>query len=249
MLLIKSPEHNLTKGFPKFDYEGGHGYTSVKFTLKYDEFIRADAGAMNYMSPFIKTHTSAGGSFTGYFSRVIAGASGFFNIFYNDVRDTTGVISFSSAVPGSIGCFYIPAGKSFLFVSFSYICSTPNLIISAKAKTGNFFLGGNLIYIEVKAPENSAGLVWCASFGEIIEIPIKPGDSMNFDNGVLVGFDPQLKMNTKVSGGFKSFFLGGEAFITNIKNEGTEISKVYLQSRSVITFENYIRVVAGVKQY
>ncbi len=240
--LIKKPSMiKNNKGFPLFEYEGGHGFKTVKFILKPNEKIRADGGAMNYMSSAIKIETKSGSIFNG-FSRMLSGSSFFYNIFYNDTsipRDVT----FSGINPGNIGCFYIPAGKSFNIVSDSYICSTINLDINTNFRFGGVLLGYGLTFVNITA-KNGSGLIWGASFGDVIEKIIEPGHSIKIDNGVLLGFEANIEITTKSVGGFTSTLFSGEGLVSEITNKSNIPMRIFLQSRSKIAYIKYIKDIA-----
>jgi uncharacterized protein (TIGR00266 family) len=233
------------KEFPLFEYEGSSGFKTVKFILKQNEKIRADAGTMNYMSSAIKIETKSGSIFNG-FSRMLSGSSFFYNIFYNDTnipRDVT----FSGINSGNIGCFYIPSGKSFNIVSDSYICSTTNLEIGTNIKFGGVILGYGLAYINISA-KNGSGLVWGSSFGDVIEKIIKPGHSIKIDNGILLGFEANIEITTKSVGGFTSTLFSGEGLVSEITNKSSVPMRIFLQSRSKIAYIKYIQNITSLKR-
>jgi uncharacterized protein (TIGR00266 family) len=233
------------KTFPLFEYEGGNGFKTVKFILKPNEKIRADGGAMNYMSSAIKIETKSGSILNGV-SRMFSGSSFFYNIFYNDTnipRDVT----FSGINPGNIGCFYIPAGKSFNIVSDSYICSTTNLDIDTNFRFGGLILGYGLTFVNISA-KNGSGLIWGASFGDVIEKIIQPGHSIKIDNGVLLGFEANTEITTKSVGGFTSTLFSGEGLVSEITNKSNGLMRIFLQSRSKIAYIKYIQNIAAPKK-
>lgn len=242
IILIKDPlKLKNNEEFPNFEYEGGDGFKCVKVTLKNNESIRADAGAMNYMSDNVKIETKTGSIFNSIL-RPLSGSSMFYNIFYNSNKNNStknGIVNFSGINPGNVGCFYIPNGKSFNFVSDSYICSTVNLDVKTNIRFGGVILGYGLTFVNVKANNNN-GLVWCSSFGNVIEIILNPGESVKIDNGVLLGFDADISINTKFVGGFTTTLFSGEGLVSNITNKNNFPITVYLQSRSRIAYNDYI---------
>jgi uncharacterized protein (TIGR00266 family) len=241
--LIKKPSMlRNNNGFPLFEYEGGNGFKTVKFILKQNEKIRADGGAMNYMSSDIKIETKSGSILNG-FSRMLSGSSFFYNIFYNDTNNPRDV-TFSGINPGNIGCFYIPAGKSFNIVSDSYICSTINLDIDTNFRFGGVLLGYGLTFVNISA-KNGSGLIWGSSFGDVIEKIIAPGHSIKIDNGVLLGFEANIEIKTNSVGGIKSTLFSGEGFVSEIKNNGSIPMRIFLQSRSKIAYIKYIKDIAN----
>jgi hypothetical protein len=253
--LIKDPSIlKNNKEFPTFEYEGCHGFQTVKITLnKKEDVIKADGGAMNYMGGNINMDTKmlGGGGVFNFFGKVVSAVakplSGS-SLFYNEFKlsgDEPDIVTFSSPNPGNIGCFYIPANKSFNFVSDTYICSTSNLEISTNIRTGGFLLGYGLTFVNVRA-NSTAGLIWCSAFGDVIDIKLKQGKSIKVDNGVLLGFNPEININTRPVSGFKSLFLSGEGFISEISNKNNKDIDIdiYLQSRSKISYNDYISHIA-----
>ena len=237
--LINNPKLLINnKSFPKFEYEGGYGFQSVKFYLENNEKIRANGGSMNYMSPNITISTETGAIFNSV-KRFVSGASLFYNIFLNNGTNTE-YVQFSGVIPGSISCFYIPKGKRLKVTSESYICSTSNLKIHGKAAFGGVLTGYGLFYIIIEAEETS-GLVWLASFGKTLEIELVPSQKIKVDNGVLLALDDSIEIYTGTFGNIKSFFFSGEGIVTNIRNNSDSSTIIYLDSRSRLGYMEYIR--------
>jgi len=224
---------------PNYEYEGGEGFKCVKFNLKNGEEIRSEGGAMNYIKNDIEIETKSDGILSGIF-RTISGSSFFFNIFRN-VSNKPGSVTFSGINPGDIGCFYIPPGKKFNFVSDTYICSTTNLNINTNIRFGGFILGYGLSYVQVESNNNKPGLVWTSSFGRVIELILEQGESAKIDNGVLLGFDASVEINTERIGGIVSTLFSGEGLVSKIINMGNTKISIYLQGRSKIQYIQYIQ--------
>ena len=238
--LIKNPTLFLkeNKNYPIFSYEGGDGFQCVRFTLKPQQSIRADAGVMNYMDSSIKINTSTGNVWSA-FGRMFSGSSFFYNIFTNE-GNHNGTINFSGINPGNIGAFYIPKGQSLNLVSDSYVCSTPNLVITTNVRFGGVILGYGLTFVHIEAIE-SDGIAWGASFGNVIEKKIKPNESLKIDNGVIMGFEANTEIHTNTVGGFTSTFFSGEGLVSKITNKGTKPLRMFLQSRSKIAYLSYLK--------
>jgi len=235
------PQTNLTK-FPKFEYEGGHGFSCVKFTLLPNQSIRADGGAMNYMTNQIEMETQSG-NLWGAIGRTISSSSFFYNIFTNN-GDSQGLINFSGINPGNVGCFYIPEGDSFNFVSNTYICSTPDLLIETSIRFGGLITGYGITYIKANAAKKD-GLIWISSFGDVIPITLQNrGDKIRIDNGVLLGFHGNININTKLPGGFMSTFFCQEGLVSEIVNDDNNPCVIYLESRSKNRYNDYIAGIA-----
>ena len=234
--------NNITKNFPKWEIEGGDGFQSVKFTLKPGQDIYADGGKMNYMSDNIEIRTETTGLFGGIM-KMVSGSSFFYNIFLNPSDNNASrkeFVQFSGVNPGSIGCFYIPVGRKFIVVSDSYVCSTNELKVSGIGKMGGVILGYGLFYVSVEAIDKP-GLLWVSSFGNIIEIPLAPNESVKVDNGVLLGLDDSIDFESASIGGIYSTIFSGEGFVTRITNNTANRQTVYLESRSKSAYLGYLK--------
>ena len=234
---IRDPKM-VSKNFPEFSYEGGDGFKSVRFTLDKNESIRANGGGMNYMSSKIEITTEMG-TVLNSIKRKLSGSTLFYNTFTNK-SNTKEVIQFSGVTPGNVSCFYIPKGKKLKVTFDNYLASTPNLKISGRASFGGVITGYGLFYTTIEA-EESDGLVWLTSFGNTIEVTIKPEDTMQFDNGILLALDDEIPFETGLLGGVKSFFFSSEGIITKVHNTTTKPLTIYLQSRSKLAYTDYIR--------
>ena len=241
--LIRDVNKLKYNNFSKFNYEGGDGFQGVKFYLKNGESINANGGSMNYMSGNMKIGTTMAGGFFNQLmkgiSRVVSGSTLFYNNFYNDI-DQIQFVTFAGINPGNVGCFYIPSGKKFKLVSHTYICSTPNLSISGKMQLGGFILGYGLFYVTVEAGE-TPGLVWAASYGDVLQIELQNGGSIKVDNGVLLGLDDNISFETTTVGGLTSTFLSGEGLVTLITNNQEVPKNIFLKGRSDTTYIEYIK--------
>jgi uncharacterized protein (AIM24 family) len=248
IFLVVSPIQTKNSNLcPDYQYEGGEGFKCVKFNLKKGEEIRSEGGAMNYIKNDIEIETKSNGFFSSIF-RTFSGSSFFFNIFRN-VSDKPGSVTFSGVNPGDIGCFYIPSGKKFNFVSDTYICSTTNLNINTNIRFGGLLLGYGLTFVQVESSNNNPGLIWISSFGRVTELILEPGESAKIDNGVLLGFDADININTEFVGGIMSTLFSGEGIISKIINinQNKKIS-IFLQGRSKIQYIRYIQTISKQKK-
>lgn len=238
-LIKDSVSFNKNNNIPNYKYEGGSGYECIRFKLKKNQSIRADAGAMNYMENSINIETQTG-NLQNAFGRLFSQSSFFYNIFTN-TAEKPATINFSNSSPGSIGAFYIPKGKSLNLVSDSYICSTPNLKINTNIKVGGILLGYGFTFVNVEAID-SYGIVWASSLGKVIEKIIKPGEAIKIDNGIFIGFEPSTEIHTNTVGGIFSTIFSGEGFVSKIENKSdTNNLKMFLQPRSKISYLDYLK--------
>ncbi len=235
--------------FPKFKYVGSDGFTSLQFLLDKDETIRVNNGMLNFMDSNISTITKTNSIWKGLM-RKFSGSSFFFNLFTNN-SDIVQRLNLSGPFIGNIYAFYIPPHTKFYTIESSYVCSTSNIDITTKFKLGGLLTGYGVTYVKAKTGD-TPGLIWVSSFGPIVPMTIKPNESVKFDNGILLGFGENINMNTRLFNGFKGLFFSGEGLITEIKNDIKNSNEpknitIYLQSKSIYSFANYIS--SSIKSY
>jgi uncharacterized protein (AIM24 family) len=249
--------NNILSIFPKYELEGGSGFQSLKIKLKPNETIIANGGGMNYMSSgvidTVQTMNKSNSFFKSVksiFGRAFSGSSIFYNI-YENPTEIEQFVSLSSNTPGNIGTFLIPHGRELNVFSDSYICSTNNLDVSGSTKFGGILLGYGLFFVNIKLKENqsvgNSGLVWVSSFGDVIEHKLSPGESLIVNNGVFLAFDSQIDINTRTVkakntySSIKGLLFSGEGLVSEMKNNTSEVKSVFLQSRSKIFYNDYIK--------
>ncbi len=235
--------------FPKFKYVGSDGFTSLQFLLNKDETIRVNNGMLNFMDSNISTITKTNTIWKGLM-RKFSGSSYFFNLFTN-TSDIVQRLNLSGPFIGNIYAFYIPPHTKFYTIESSYVCSTSNIDITTKFKLGGLLTGYGVTYVKAKTGD-TPGLIWVSSFGPIVPMSIKPNESIKFDNGILLGFGENINMNTRLFNGVKGLFFSGEGLVTEIKNDIKNSDKpkdsiIYLQSKSLYSFANYIS--SSIKSY
>jgi len=209
-----------------------------------DSSVYVTAGAMNYMTEDITLVSVAKSGFISSIARKFSGSSFFLSSIVNQGK-LPGIVSLASPNPGNIGCFYIPPGKSFNVVSSSYIASTNNLKISTNAKFGGILTGYGLFYTSAESMDGKPGLVWISSYGELTEHIIEPGHKIKIDNGVILAFDSNVNFITKLAGkGILSSIFSSEGLVSLIDNQTNSDIIVYLQGRSVNSYNDYIASVA-----
>ncbi len=223
--------------FPKFKYVGSDGFTSVQFDLKKNEAINANSSMLNFMDANIMVNLKTNSIWRG-FARKFSGSSFFFNLFTN-VSDMNQTVNFSGPFIGNISAFYIPPNTEFYTISSTYVCSTPNVLMSTKIKFGGLITGYGITYVKATTQE-TPGLIWISSFGPIIPMTIKPSFTLKVDNGILLGFGKDTKLYTRFFKSPLSLFFGGESLITEVRNETSEDQIIFLQSKSLYSFANYI---------
>ncbi|KAJ5711660.1 hypothetical protein N7488_005816 [Penicillium malachiteum] len=100
--------------------------------------------------------------------------------------------------------------------------------------TKGMFSGAGFFVYEL----SKVGLVWIQSFGAIIKKELAPGERYFVDNGYLVAWDCDFKIERVASGGLISGFTAGEGLSCKFTGPGT----VYMQTRNLNGFAMALKV-------
>lgn len=198
----------------------------VEVELDPGEGIRAEAGAMMYMSDGIQMQTSTGGGLFKGFKRMITGESFFITTFLYNGKGK-GHVAFGAPYPGKI----IPLelgelGGKFLCQKDAFLCAARGIEIEVAftKKIGAGLFGGEGFILQRLEGD---GLAFIHAGGTIIERDLSANETLRVDTGCLVAFSPSVKYDIQFIGGFKNALFGGEGiFLAKMTGPGP----VYLQS-------------------
>ncbi|MBN1622231.1 MAG: TIGR00266 family protein [Endomicrobiales bacterium] len=198
----------------------------VEIELDPKEGVRAEAGAMTYMSPGIQMQTNAEGGLFGGFKRMLTGESFFITTFLNNSTKKEAV-AFGAPYPGKIIPLNIgEVGGSFLCQKDAFLCAANGIDIDVAftKKIGAGLFGGEGFILQKLSGQ---GLAFIHAGGTIIKKELNHGETLRVDTGCLVAFAPTVKYDIQFIGGFKNALFGGEGlFLASLTGPGT----VYLQS-------------------
>lgn len=198
----------------------------VEIELDPGEAVRAEAGAMTYMTGGVEIQTSTGGGVFSGLKRMITGESFFITSFLNN-GGTKAQVGFGAPFPGKI----IPLdlgmlGGEFLCQKDSFLCAARGIEIGVAftRRIGAGIFGGEGFILQRLQGD---GLAFVQAGGTIIERDLQVGESLRVDTGCLVAFAPTVDYDIQFIGGFRNALFGGEGlFLTRLTGPG----KVYLQS-------------------
>ena len=198
----------------------------VEIELDSGEGVRAEVGAMMYMSDFVEMQTGTGGGMFKGFKRMLTGENFFITTFlYNG--GGKGHVAFSAPYPGKIIPLDLGAlGGSFLCQRDAFLCSASGIEIEVAftKKIGAGLFGGEGFILQRLQGD---GLAFVHAGGTIIKRELKAGERLKVDTGCLVAFSPSVDYDIQFVGGFKNALFGGEGlFLALLTGPGT----VYLQS-------------------
>lgn len=198
----------------------------VEIELDPGEGVRAEAGAMTYMTQGIEMATTASGGLMGGLKRAITGESFFITSFINNGTGKQQV-AFGAPYPGRIIPLELKElGGTFLCQKDSYLCSAMGIEVDVAftKKLGAGLFGGEGFILQKLVGE---GLAFVHAGGTIIKKVLASGETLRVDTGCLVAFAPSVDYDITMVGGFKNMLFGGEGlFLATLTGPGL----IYLQS-------------------
>ena len=204
----------------KFTMKHQPSYTMVQLDLEAGEKLKAEAGAMIYMTPSIAMDTTFGSGILSAIARKFLGGE---SLFLNEftAQETGSKLAVASGMVGDVqhypvngNCIYLQAG--------SYLCSTPGVQLQTMFGGIKAFFGGEGLFL-IKVSGN--GDLFFSSYGAIIPVDVTSGYVV--DTGHIVAFEDSLTFRVKKVGGWKATLLSGEGFVCEFSGQG----RLWLQSR------------------
>ncbi|MCL0050044.1 TIGR00266 family protein [Thermodesulfovibrionales bacterium] len=204
----------------------GNDMQIVEIELDPGEGVRAEVGAMMYMTSGIEMQTSSGGGLFKGFKRMIAGESFFITAFLHNGRGK-GHVAFGAPYPGRV----IPLdlsrlGGEFLCQKDAFLCAAQGIEIEVTftKKIGAGLFGGEGFILQRLV---GSGMAFVHAGGTIIKKELQANETLRIDTGCVVAFSTSVKYDIQFVGGFRNTLFGGEGmFFTKMTGPGT----VYLQS-------------------
>ncbi len=217
----------------------GNDMQIVEIELDPGESVRAEAGAMIYMTEGIQMKTGTGGGVLKGLSRMLTGESFFITDFSQSGR-SKGQVGFGAPYPGKIiPIDLIEFNGTFLCQKDAFLCAARGIDISVAftKKIGAGLFGGEGFILQKLIGD---GLAFVHAGGTIIQRTLAAGETLRVDTGCLVGFEESIQYDIAMVGGFKNALFGGEGlFIATVKGPG----KVFLQSLPLSRLAD--RIMAG----
>ena len=197
----------------------------LEVTLKKDESITAEAGALVFMQGDIQIDTKTRSGILKTLKVSILGNESFFVNKYTAKHDGC-VLGLTGPPVGDIIDIPISSSAGFIVQSGSYIASTPDVGIDTKWQGFTKGIFGSELFM-LKATGD--GTVFCNAYGGIIKKQILSGETFVLDNYHLVALSINSDYEVTKFGGLKNTILGGEGLVTKITGPAT----VYLQTKNL----------------
>lgn len=226
------PTQQTPQGPPAGDleFETVHSpsFTSLIFYLQQGQSVVAEKGAMMYMHKTIEiqTHARKGGLLKGVVTSALGGESFFVNTYA--ATQGPGELALVGATMGDIRVMDV-SRQGMILQSGAYLASMPDVNLDTKWQGLKGFLAEkDLVMLHASGPGN----VWVSSFGGIIEMNLKKGETVSVDTGHLVAFPDNMQFSVHRVGGWKSTILSGEGLVSDLTGPG----KILMQTRHLPAF-------------
>jgi uncharacterized protein (TIGR00266 family) len=179
----------------------------VVMSLAAGDEIRAEAGAMTYMTDGIEMDARMPGGLLGGLKRKFLAGESLFLTFFR-CQAPAGKVAFSAPYPGKILTMPLK-GSAILCQRDAFLCAAGEIAINVEftKRLGAGFFGGEGFILERL---EGTGDVFIHSGGTIVLLELKAGEKIKVDTGCLVAFDPSVDYDIELVGGIKTALFGGE---------------------------------------
>lgn len=202
----------------------GDDMQAVILSLAAGDEVRAEAGAMMFMTDAIEMDAKMEGGLLGGLKRkFLAGESFFITLFRASGQD--GKVAFAGAYPGKI----IPIelkGQQLLCQKDAFLCAVGDidLSIAFTKRLGAGFFGGEGFILQKM---EGTGKLFIHSGGTVVPMELAAGERLKVDTGCLVALEPTVDYDIVRVGGIKTSLFGGEGlFFAALTGPG----RVWLQT-------------------
>src|SRR6476646_1040459 len=185
----------------------GDDMQAVVITMAAGDEVRAEAGAMTYMTDGIDMDARmTGGLLGGLKRKFLAGESLFLTYFRSSVQGSK--VAFSGPYPGKI--LRMPLSNSAVLCqrdSFLFASGNIDINVEFTKRLGAGFFGGEGFILQRL---EGTGDCFIHSGGTIIPMELRAGEKLKVDTGCLTAFDPTVQYDIEFVGGIKTALFGGE---------------------------------------
>lgn len=206
----------------KYTIEGGQ-LPVLNLELEPGESVVTEAGGMSWMSANMKMTTSSGG-FGKAMGRLFSGETLFLNEY--KAEGTSGTISLSNALPGSILPIEISPNMSFIAQKGSFLAAEKGVELSVffRKKFGAGLVGGEGFIMQKLTGQ---GLAFIEVDGSLIIKNLVAGEQLIVSTGYVAAMEGTVSMDVRTVGSVKNALFGGEGIFNTVL---TGPGRVYLQS-------------------
>ena len=202
---------------------------AVLVHMGHGDQVRAEAGAMLYMTQGISMDTQMQGGLMGGLKRMLVGESLFIPLFRCSVPQ--GVVAFAAPTPGKVRQLDLAPPASWLCQRDSFLFATSgvdiNIAFTKRLRTGIF--GGEGFILQRLS---GSGTTFIHAGGNFLDFDLRPGESLKVDTGCIVAFEESVTYDIEFVGGFKNTLFGGEGlFLASLRGPGKAVLQTMPFSR------------------
>lgn len=195
-------------------------YAMLNLNLNPGDHIKAEAGAMIFMSPGLEIETKMGSGVLSAFKRKFFGGESFFFNYYK--ATTASRLSLAPDLPGDIVHLTLNS-QTILIQASSYLASVDSIEINSRFGGLKTLFGGEGLFL---LEASGSGDLFLNSYGAIV--PIDIDSTYTVDTGHIVAFEKSLDFSVKRAGGsWKSMFFSGEGLVAEFSGKG----RLWIQTR------------------
>ncbi|KAJ6782072.1 hypothetical protein PWT90_03150 [Aphanocladium album] len=145
-----------------------------------------------------------------------------------------GRLALGPTLMGDIITLHVDGRTQWTVGKNAYLARTPEVLMDTKAQgISKSLFSGEDVFVYKLAGQ---GLLWLTSFGAVDRLELQAGEQHIVDNGHLVAWSCDYKME-KAGGGAMSSLKTGEGLVCRFTGPGA----VYVQTRNMDEFDSYIR--------
>jgi uncharacterized protein (TIGR00266 family) len=186
--------------------------------------VRAEAGAMMFMTQTVEMDAKMEGGLLGGLKRKLLAGESFFITHFRSTGGA-GKVAFAGPYPGKI--IHIELNRQQLLCQKdAFLCAVGDLDLSIAftKRIGAGFFGGEGFILQKM---DGTGQLFIHSGGTIVPMELGPGEQLKVDTGCLVALDPTVDYDIVRVGGIKTSLFGGEGlFFAALTGPG----RVWLQT-------------------
>lgn len=209
----------------EIDYQiVGDDMQAVVITLNEGESVRAEAGAMLYMTSAIEMETSAEGGLLSGLKRAFTSESFFVTNF--NCTGPEGQVALAAPYPGKIVPLDLAETGNMVCQKDAYLASADDveLDVTFTKSIGSGFFGGEGFVLQSLQGD---GMGFIHVGGSVMKMELDEGQDIRMDVGALAAFQDGMDYDIEYVGGVKTALFGGEGmFYARVSGPGT----VYVQS-------------------
>ncbi|KAI6780665.1 uncharacterized protein J7T54_001169 [Emericellopsis cladophorae] len=139
---------------------------------------------------------------------------------------------------GDIITLHVDGRQNWIIGKDAFLACTPEVHKESKSQgfSKALFSGEDLFVYHVQGQ----GIIWLTSFGAVDRLDLRPGEHHIVDNGHLVAWSCDYKIE-KAGGGFMGSMKTGEGLVCRFTGPGS----VYVQTRNMDEFKTFIAACVG----